>query len=194
MFPSSSSNTLSEGTPSASSNKRKHGEFVEDFMEEMSSDEERILNDVVDQSARKLIPARDAWDTPTAPRTDTARKLFTGEKRVKFSDQETTTTTPGSSSQPAREPDIIGEVMGLLKGQNLADSVKAAVRQALGRHDAHLRGAIKGRDAVRTQIKKRDDRIATLQEKVAALENKTRMQKEELTSIKAGLADLYTKH
>lgn len=189
--------TLAASTPSAGG-KRKRVSFEEEDYD-VSSDEERRMSVAMELSSRKLqataptpqtetsTPATQrAADTTDAGALPTARKLFIEERPQR--------SAPAAQQQsPANQVNITEEVMDLLP-RELDASVADAVRQALGRHASRLRGAILGRDAVRTQLRAKDERIATLQERVTSLENKTKMQREEITNIKAGLANLYSQH
>ena len=149
----------------------------------------------MEQSTRKFQATSNIEaPTPTAQRISeqsemaappTARKLFTEDKPQR-------TPAPAQSS-PANQVSVADEVMGLLP-KTLDASVATAIRQALERHDGRLRGAIQGRESVRAQLKTKDDRIAVLQGRVTALENKAKMQRDEITKMKAGLANLYNQH
>ncbi|KAH6685344.1 hypothetical protein F5X68DRAFT_209971 [Plectosphaerella plurivora] len=187
-----SSATLAASTPSMG-NKRKRPEEEDEYG--ITSDDERLLTDVMEQSTRKFQATSNfEAPTPTAQRISeqsemaappTARRLFTEDKSQR--------TPAAPSSSPANQVSVTDEVMGLLP-KTLDASVATAIRQALERHDARLRGAVQGRESVRAQLKTKDDRIAVMQERVTSLENKTKMQRDEITTMKAGLANLYNQH
>ncbi|KAH7368983.1 hypothetical protein B0T11DRAFT_277966 [Plectosphaerella cucumerina] len=190
-----SSATLAASTPSLGDKRKRAGE-VDEYG--ITSDEERDLGEAMERSTRKFqattaAPTFDA-PTPTAQRITeqsdmaappTARRLFTEERPQR-------TPAPVQPS-PSNQVSATDEVMALLPN-TLDASVAEAVKLALKRHDERLRGVIQGRESVRAQVKAKDDRIATLQARVTALENKTQMQRDQITTMKAGLANLYSQH
>ncbi|EGY22768.1 uncharacterized protein VDAG_04206 [Verticillium dahliae VdLs.17] len=212
-------------------NKRKRNQVneEEDLIGDLSSDEERQLNDAVTRSSQKLrdnnLQAQ-SFLTPATERTTdllngmptpaTARILFPGPslKRLKTSNDDLDTMSPGLEtpqqtpatsrtrdalqSSPATHGDadveITEAVMALLRDQHLPPALTLSLRNTLDRHAARTRGLIKGRDAVRGQLKAKDERAAQLQERIVALENKNKAMRASLTDMKAGLQNLYAQH
>jgi hypothetical protein len=86
-------------------------------------------------------------------------------------------TTPETARETAAPvaaedfPRIADEVMEMIYQQPVSESTKRTLRLAMERHEARVRGVVRGRDAARAIIAERDARIATLQERVVALEN-----------------------
>ncbi|TID04628.1 hypothetical protein CH35J_002694 [Colletotrichum higginsianum] len=172
---------------------------------DMSSDEERAMNEAMERSAKKLretVPlmpytpvaqrmARDAA-LPT-PQTVT-RTLFPDAKRrkpavespnVSFSTK-TSSATVGPSSSPAsrgeEQLDPTKEVLALLAERAVDDTTMRSVGDVLRRFSMKAKGLAK------------DEKIAELQERVASLEARNRAQREEIADFKAGMMDLYSKH
>lgn len=107
----------------------------------------------------------------------------------------TTTTTPETARKtaaPAAEdfPRIADEVMEMIHQQPVSESTKRTLRLAMERHEARVRGVVRGRDAARAGIAERDVRIAQLQERVVALENGRKMDRERLKELSSGLLKL----
>ncbi|KAK7746168.1 hypothetical protein SLS62_009458 [Diatrype stigma] len=105
-----------------------------------------------------------------------------------------TTTTPGAATPGGSAVgDIAQEIMGLLRrGQaQLEEPVLRDVRAALERHAAKARGLERGRDASRLAAKKAEARAAELQERVADLENRRRMDAETRRKMRGKLLELY---
>jgi hypothetical protein len=114
-----------------------------------------------------------------------------------------TDPTPGKSrdafltniDQDEDEYEITEEIMALLKGQRVDDGVQKNVRAALHRSAMKTRGIAKGRDVVRNTLRMKDEKIAGLQERVAALENQVKAEKGSNARLKAAIAqqlrDLY---
>ncbi|KYK58193.1 hypothetical protein DCS_05206 [Drechmeria coniospora] len=98
---------------------------------------------------------------------------------------------PFSSPSEAVIPDITEDVMALLKSQNIDPSALQSVRRLLEASARRWRGVVLGRDSARAALKKKDESIARLQERVAALENKDKFHGRQLTNIKAQLMKMY---
>ncbi|KAM0332439.1 hypothetical protein ACHAQA_002720 [Verticillium albo-atrum] len=222
------SSTAVPRTPSADA-KRKRVQFEEeDLIGDLSSDEERQLDEVVTRSSQKLragISPPPNFTTPATQRTAeflngmptpaVARTLFPGPdpKRSKATDESRTISTGLQSPQETpitnrtrdalqssptshgdADTDLTEEVMTLLKDQHLAPALARALRDTLDRHAARARGTAMGRDAVRGQLKAKDERISQLQERVVAVENKNKAMRASITDMKAGLQNLYAQH
>lgn len=190
---------------------------------DVSSDEERQMNEAMERSAKKLRDA--APVTPSARRVSeevatpgtVTRTLFPDAKRrntgaeatnnFSFSGASTSSSTitagaGGPSSSPpgsrAREEELqldpTDEVVGLLRGQRVDEATMGDVRSVLRRFAMKAKGVARGRDSVRSALKTKDDRIAELQERVASLESRNRAQRDEIADFKASIMDLYSKH
>ncbi|GKT42153.1 uncharacterized protein ColSpa_02334 [Colletotrichum spaethianum] len=190
---------------------------------DVSSDEERAMNEAMERSAKKLREVAPPMpSTPAAQRVvrDAAlptpqtvtRTLFPDAKRRKPDDAgRAAGRFPGASSAivgagpspspPASTPskeeeqlDPTEEVLALLAGQKVDDAAARGVRDVLRRFSMKAKGLAKGRETVRAALKAKDERIAELQERVASLEARNRVQREEIADFKAGMMDLYSKH
>lgn len=132
-------------------------------------------------------PARLPTTTPTTA-TATATTTTT-----------TVTTTTSSSPSPASSPTpqtpkapanagratVTDEVMELLKGETISPEVRGKLRKTLEKHANLAKGYERGRDAARAAAKDAEDRVSSLQAKVADLEEarqKTRTQMMEMWS------------
>ncbi|KAF9879888.1 px domain-containing protein [Colletotrichum karsti] len=177
-------------------------------MDDVSEDEERQMNEAMERSAKKLTNAppvtpsarRTSDEQVSTPGTVT-RTLFPDAKRrntgaetsgFSFSGASTSTsstiTAGGPSSSPpgsqaraeeeARALDPTDEVMGLLRGKNVDEATMGEVRDVLRRFAMKAKGVARGRDSVRTALKSKDEKIAGLQERVASLETRNRVQRE----------------
>lgn len=96
-----------------------------------------------------------------------------------------------SSSPPDITHDVTDEVMALLRGQGLDAPVLRAVHELLATSARKTRGLAMGRESTRAALKLRDDKIARLQERVAALENKEKFHGSQMTNFKAQLMKMY---
>ncbi|KAK7431058.1 hypothetical protein QQZ08_002339 [Neonectria magnoliae] len=153
------------------------------------------------------------------PTPSVARTLFPGPgpetkrpKQVTFDDAappgppstpaklDRNSTTPATTPAPDRAPpssppndgyDVTDEVMGLLRDQGLSPQVLRVVQSTLATAARRTRGIVLGRDSARATVKARDERIASLQERVAALENRDKMHRTQITTFKANLMKMY---
>ncbi|KAM0546673.1 hypothetical protein ACHAPJ_010710 [Fusarium lateritium] len=96
-----------------------------------------------------------------------------------------------SSSPPEASFDVTDEVMDLLRGQKVDPKVLSSVQNALATAARRTKGIVMGRDSARASLKTKDEKIATLQERITALENRERMHRNQMTNIKAGLMKMY---
>ena len=87
-------------------------------------------------------------------------------------------------------PRIADEVMEMIHQQPVSESTKRTLRLAMERHESRVRGVVRGRDAARAGIAERDARIAELQQRVVALENGRKMDRETLRELSSGLLKL----
>lgn len=150
--------------------------------------------------------------TTLPPSPSVARTLFPGtdrkrQKTVSFDDaQPTGLPTPiksptasrlGDPSIPSSSPlgadldTVVDDVVALLKDQPIESAVLSSVTELLSASVRKTRCIATGTEAARAALKQKDDRIAELQERVAALENRGKSQRTQLTSIKAQLMKMY---
>ncbi|KAI1036892.1 hypothetical protein LB503_002941 [Fusarium chuoi] len=212
--------TAAVETPSRGPTKRRRDVFEEDDDEfsDIASDEERQMAAIADKSAEKVAQSR--FTTPTTTRSisgmptpSVSRTLFpTSEskrqKQVSFEDTPSVSsttlsanTTPsktpcGTQGLPASSPpetayDVTDEVMNLLRGQQIDKSVLSSVQSILEASARRTKGIVLGRDSARSSLKIKDDKIAAMQERITALENRERMHRTQMTNIKAGLMKMY---
>ncbi|KAI1499147.1 hypothetical protein F5X99DRAFT_292849 [Biscogniauxia marginata] len=95
--------------------------------------------------------------------------------------------TPGTTDAA----DVTHEVMALLRGQKIDESVLRAVRGTLDRHAARARGLERGRDASREAVRKAEARAARLQQRVAELENARTLDAEARRKMRTELMKIY---
>lgn len=156
----------------------------------------------------RAVDAGHGLHTPSVART-----LFTGpnnkrQKSVSFEQPEslvsgipTPAKTPSTSrvglqqSTPSSSPadpahDPADEIMDLLRGSNTDPAILQSVQDKLITSARRTKGLLLGRDSARAALKQKDDRIAQLQERVVALENKERFYARQLTNIKAQLTPM----
>jgi hypothetical protein len=206
--PAEASTKASTGT--AVSSKRKQDDLDDDFFEDLDSDGERELSAILNNPSPSKT---NSFTTPSSSRSfDTVgglptpsvtRTLFPGSsskrhKTVSFEEplEDATSPTavhqPGPSSSPVEAGvDVIQEVMSLLKGQNLKPSVLESVQTLLDTSARKSRGFIMARDSARDALKAKDVKIARLQERITALENKEKMLNSQLTKHKANIMQVY---
>ncbi|RGP73780.1 DNA topoisomerase 3-alpha [Fusarium longipes] len=95
------------------------------------------------------------------------------------------------SSPTETSYDVMDEVMGLLRGQKVDSKTLLSVQNILATSARRTKGIVLGRDTARASLKAKDEKIATLQERIVALENRERMHRNQMTNIKAGLMKMY---
>lgn len=196
--------------PQFKSTKRKQDDLDDDFFDELSPEEVKKLETIMDKKTtyRSDNVSRDPYRTPETTRTvdmtggfptpSVTRTLFPDaaakrQKTVSFEQSSASCTmspasTPGAKhihAQPTSSPsedewDVTQKVMDLLKHHNLESSVLASVQDVLETSVRKTAGIIKGRATARVALKQRDEKIAQLQNRVAALENKEKMLKDQL--------------
>lgn len=208
------------GTPCPGSSKRKRDAFEDDDEEfgELDSDEEQQMVVMAEESARKANAYKSVPVTPSNARThdvvgglptpSVARTLFpTSEakrqKQVSFDDTASTATIsapttpstsrtqPPTSSPPDTSYDVTDQVMNLLHSHSLDSEVLTAVKNILTTSARKTKGVVLGRDSARAGLKAKDEKIAKLQERIVALENKEKMHQSQMTNIKVGLMQMY---
>jgi flagellar motility protein MotE (MotC chaperone) len=196
--------------PQSKSTKRKQDDLDDDFFDELSPEEVKKLETIMDKktSYRSDNVSRDPYRTPETTRTvdmtggfptpSVTRTLFPDaaakrQKTVSFEQSSASCTispasTPSAKyihAQPTSSPsedewDVAQKVMDVLKHHNLESSVLASVQDVLETFVRKTAGIIKGRATARVALKQRDEKIAQLQNRVAALENKEKMLKDQL--------------
>ncbi|KAF4467088.1 dna topoisomerase 3-alpha [Fusarium albosuccineum] len=165
-------------------------------------------------------PSRSADVIAGLPTPSVSRTLFPGtdskrQKQVSFEDTPArhsaalSSTTISTNTTPSRTPaglglqavptsspsdnshDVTNEVMSLLRGQKIDSGVLLSVENILTTAARRTKGIILGRDSARASLKAKDEKLATLQERIAALENREKMLRSQMTNIKAGLMKMY---
>ncbi|KAG9256943.1 uncharacterized protein F5Z01DRAFT_647132 [Emericellopsis atlantica] len=205
--------------------KRKRTEDEdEDLLSLMDSDDEKAMAALADQPPQGTTPQTPAATTRMAhglPTPGTARTLFPVSKKkrtVSFEEEDTFTTPTKSTTQsssatvagnpsahpetPDQEHDPTAQVMSLLRQvKDIKPEILASVKAIIDAAERRAQGVAKGRDVLRSQLHERDSKIARMQETIAALENKDRLQhaqiekmKKEKTEMKADLMRFYQKH
>lgn len=128
-------------------------------------------------------------ETPTPYRKTDA--LLAGPKTTTGAVE---TTRKSAAQAPAAAADdfprISDEVFSMLSQQPVSESTKRTLKLAMERHEARVKGLMRGRDAARAGIAERDARIAELQARVVALENGRKMDRERLRELSSGLLKL----
>ncbi|KAG6363194.1 hypothetical protein INS49_008290 [Diaporthe citri] len=104
----------------------------------------------------------------------------------------TTAAKTAGNAAPAADdyPKITDEVFSLLAHQPVSESTKRTLKAAMERHEMRVRGVVRGREAARAGVAERDARIGELQDRVVALENGRRMDRERLRELSSGLLKL----
>ncbi|KAK7421944.1 hypothetical protein QQX98_001938 [Neonectria punicea] len=187
---------------------------------EMTDQSARKLQQQQQQQSRYSTPLNSSSTDIVSglPTPSVARTLFPGPgpgpetkrpKQVTFDDAAPpstpaklgrNSTTPATTPAPVHAPpssppndgyDVTDEVMGLLRDQGLSPQVLRAVQSTLATVARRTRGIVLGRDSARASVKVRDEKIASLQERVAALENRDKMHRTQITTFKANLMKMY---
>ncbi|KAI8965997.1 hypothetical protein F5Y11DRAFT_311065 [Daldinia sp. FL1419] len=203
--------TQPDPTPDTPSGRPKRKRSIGEEYNDLSSGEEEELLALADSSAQAQTKTRDAFTTPSANRTHIEDGLATPLtdkpiRRVLFTDPDSpvtpkrdlaaASTSPPSSQQPgsdtaSKEQGLTQEIMALLYDQNIDGAVRKKVRSVLDRHAARAKGLERGRDASREATKKAEAKIAELQQRVADLENQTRLDSEARQKMRTDLMKLY---
>lgn len=198
---------------SPSKRKRTDPEVVEDVtdLSDMDSEGEAELAELADQSAKKYAASRDkgkgpeqAYETPSVIRTTHVEGLPTPTTnhrhvaRTLFPDTSTTRhravafDTPGSPSDATG--DISKQVLALLSQHSLPASTMSSVSDVLAIAARRIEGITRGRDTARETVRRKEEELAQMQERIRALENKERMYEAQVTNMKAGIMRLYQEH
>ncbi|KAM0395905.1 hypothetical protein ACHAPZ_008810 [Fusarium culmorum] len=96
-----------------------------------------------------------------------------------------------SSSPFETDYDVMDEVMGLLRGKKVDSQTLSSVQNILTTAARRTKGIMLGRDTARASLKAKDEKIATLQKRIVALENRENMHRKQMTDIKANLMKMY---
>jgi hypothetical protein len=189
----------------------------DDLLGDISSDEERQLLEAATESSRK---ARNPFVTPTHKRTyltidglptpqtkDLPRHPESKRQRVD-ADVGIRSSTTFMRSPPAITPtsnntkavmlpvsgddfDVTKEVMDILRSQDLDPVVATKVRETLNLYSLKSLGIARGRDMVRSIVQAKDQKISQLQERVVALENTNKQQRNTITNFKTKLNKMF---
>lgn len=110
-------------------------------------------------------------------------------------------TVPSSAMTPTQQNDdedldgsyndTTEQVMSLLQNQSVEPSVLQSVHSLLLTSARRTKGIAMGRDFARTAVNEKKVKIARLQERIAALENKEQSLNGQITHIKASLMKMY---
>lgn len=87
--------------------------------------------------------------------------------------------------------DITEQVMGLLQTQSIEPAILQSVHDLLLMSARRTKGIAMGRDSARTAVNEKKMKIARLQERIAALEDKEQSLNGQITHIKASLMKMY---
>ncbi|KAH7162774.1 hypothetical protein B0J13DRAFT_19028 [Dactylonectria estremocensis] len=161
-------------------------------------------NRTTDAAANLPTPSVTRTLFPGSPTTEHKR-----HKQVSFEDvipasestldRESTMTTPTRvrslapppSSPPDDGVDVTDEVMGLLQSQKVEPAVLRTIHEALSTAARRAKGIALGRDSARASLKVRDDTVASLQERIVALEDQKKMLRSQVINMKANLMKMY---
>jgi hypothetical protein len=147
--------------------------------------------------SRTLFPASESKRQKQVSFEDTPSRYSDTMSSTTLSANATPSKTPSRvqepplSSPPETSYDVTDEVMNLLRGQKIDQSVLSSVQSILEAAARRTKGIVLGRDSARSSLKTKDDKIATMQERITALENRERMHRSQMTNIKAGLMKMY---
>ncbi|KAJ4268253.1 hypothetical protein NW762_002315 [Fusarium torreyae] len=146
---------------------------------------------------RTLFPASDSKRQKQVSFEDSPSRSTATMSSATLSANPTPSKTPTapqeipSSSPPETSYDVTDEVMDILRGQKIDPKVLSSVQSTLATAARRTKGIVMGRDSARASLKAKDEKIATLQERITALENRERMHRNQMTNIKAGLMKMY---
>ncbi|KAI8720758.1 hypothetical protein NCS52_00521700 [Fusarium sp. LHS14.1] len=147
--------------------------------------------------SRTLFPGTDSKRQKQVSFEDTPSRPSVALSSATISAGTTPSRTPAgpqaapSSSPPDNGYDVADEIMGLLQGQKVDPSVLRTIKHTLTTAARRTKGIILGRDSARATLKIRDEKIASLQERITTLENRERMHRSQMTNIKANLMKMY---
>ncbi|WAO88227.1 Hypothetical protein NCS54_00556400 [Fusarium falciforme] len=147
--------------------------------------------------SRTLFPGTDSKRQKQVSFEDTPSRHSVALSSATISADTTPSSTPAglqaapSSSPPDNSYDVTDEIMGLLQDQKVDPGVLRTIKHTLNTAARRTKGIILGRDSARATLKIRDEKIASLQERITALENRERMHRSQMTNIKANLMKMY---
>ncbi|KAF5027677.1 hypothetical protein F66182_238 [Fusarium sp. NRRL 66182] len=130
-------------------------------------------------------------DTPSRYTATTSSATLSADPTPSKTKTPTGQRETPSASPPETGYDVTEEVMGLLRGQKIDPKVLSSVQSALATAARRTRGIALGRDSARANLQAKDEKIAAMQERITALENRERMHRYQMTNIKAGLMKMY---
>ena len=126
--------------------------------------------------------------SPTPRKARLNGGMWDGNERTPFP-----TPTPRrfrEDSAQASTPQSYGisdQVMELLKDQNIDNAIKSKLGGLLATHEMRVSGILKGREAIRMSLKKRDETIEELKQRISALEVDQGMDKSIIKYLKDSL-------
>ena len=88
--------------------------------------------------------------------------------------------------------DISDQVFSLLKDQKIDNETSSKLTELLTKHELRVSGILKGREAIRTSLRKKDETIAELKQRISALEVDQGMDKHIIKHLKDSLATSIT--
>ncbi|UZP44391.1 hypothetical protein NXS19_012203 [Fusarium pseudograminearum] len=164
-------------------------------------------------SASRSTDAISGLPTPSVSRTLFPTSESKRQKQVSFDETPSRHTgtmssaTVSANTTPSKTPsrqqgltpsspfetdyDVTDEVMGLLRGKKVDSKTLSSVQNILTTAARRTRGIMLGRDTARASLKAKDEKIATLQERIVELENREKMHRKQMTDIKANLMKMY---
>ncbi|KAI2629782.1 hypothetical protein GGR54DRAFT_586383 [Hypoxylon sp. NC1633] len=154
---------------------------------------------LTEKPVRRVLFADAGAGSAKRPRTDDFTSIATSPlqgKQRSASPHSSPHSTPASSQEigaGGKSPaaNLTQEIMALLEGQKIDDNARRSVRGALDKHAARAKGLERGRDAARDAIKKAEARAASLQQRVADLENQRKLDAEARQKMRTDLMKLY---
>lgn len=147
--------------------------------------------------SRTLFPGTDSKRQKQVSFEDTPSRHSVSLSSATISAGTTPSRTPAglqaapSSSPPDNSYDVTDEIMGLLQDQKVDPEVLRTIKHTMTTAARRTKGIILGRNSARATLKIRDEKIASLQERITALENRERMHRSQMTNIKANLMKMY---
>jgi hypothetical protein len=178
---------------------------------DVDSEDERQMMQLADQSAKKHQDHRQtAPATPSAQRTrdglgglPTPVTRDTDQHDAKRQKMDNIAARGDPPSPAARsitlqpdglegdDYDITTEILGLLHNTPLTGAVRQGICETLNRFGLRMRGIERGREMARSVLRAKDERIAELQARVAALENERKISRDRIRALNSGLRALY---
>jgi hypothetical protein len=141
-----------------------------------------------ERGAKRLKTTDGAPASPPDPFRDESSALSTRSPSVSFAELAThgSGSTGIGAGTGGENYELTEWVMAHLEGK-IAAPVQDTIQEKLNRHVLQVRGIERGRDIAREAIKKKDARIADLQQKVVALENEKKAIQAMLNRVNADI-------